>query len=327
MNLTAQSRGADRVSPLRRWICVATVVSCLPYLLLKIAWIFGWTIGVDDAEFADTMRVANIATAGMELTAILIAVGLVAPWGKRIPAVLLAFPMWVATGLLVPVAVGSVLGGAIQAVTGGGNAYSGNDAMEGWVFAVVYGGFATQAVLLLAGFVLYARDRWHVVVDGGADNGGGRTGRLQNHLGAVFVAAAVIFTGQQLVWAVWGSAVFSDLTTAQRVFLVVGASAAAAGAAAATGLLRGKRLTPARLVLLWLGTAVTFTSALKDTVTYLALDTEALGGSAHDPGNAALTLLVLLGSLAGAIGVAMRLAEESAGSEPTRNAPLSLPLA
>ncbi|NME80369.1 hypothetical protein [Rhodococcus sp. 105337] len=82
MNLTAQSRGADRVLPLRRWICVATVVSCLPYLLLKIAWIFGWTIGVDDAEFADTMRVANIATAGMELTAILIAVGLVAPWGK-----------------------------------------------------------------------------------------------------------------------------------------------------------------------------------------------------------------------------------------------------
>lgn len=142
MNLTAQSRSPDRVSPLRRWICVATVVSCLPYLLLKIAWIFGWTIGVDDAQFADTMRVANIATAGMELTAILIAVGLVAPWGKRIPAVLLAFPMWVATGLLVPVAVGSVLGGAIQAVTGGGNAYSGNDAMEGWVFAVVYGGFA-----------------------------------------------------------------------------------------------------------------------------------------------------------------------------------------
>ncbi|MHA4854630.1 hypothetical protein L1080_034655 [Rhodococcus sp. MSC1_016] len=311
MNLIVRPSGPDDVSVLRGGICIATVVACLPYLLLKVAWIMGWTIGVEDAGFADTTRVANLATSGMELVAIVIAIGLVASWGRKIPAFAIAFPVWVATGLLVPVAVGSVLGGVIQAVTGGGNAYSGNDEMAGWVFGLVYGGFALQSVLLLAGFVLYARDRWAVVADGGRmHDGAGKTRPLQNLLGAVFVVAATIFALQQLSWAVWGGGMFSDLTTAQRVFLVAGALSAVAGAAAVVGLLRGKRLTISGLTLIWLGTSVTFTSALKDTLTTLAVDAEAWGASRQDPGNAALTLLVLLGAFAGAIGGALRLVEE-----------------
>ncbi|MEV1133358.1 hypothetical protein [Rhodococcus coprophilus] len=45
----------DRGSPLRCGICVATIVSNLPFLLPEVAWIFGWTIGVGSTEFAHTM--------------------------------------------------------------------------------------------------------------------------------------------------------------------------------------------------------------------------------------------------------------------------------
>ncbi|NYI99323.1 hypothetical protein HNR19_000022 [Nocardioides thalensis] len=299
----------------RAWICAATVAACLPYLLLKIAWIAGSDIGVSQEGFDDTTRTANVITAGLEVVAIAVALALVLPVGRRLPPLLVVLPAWVATGLLVPVGGGALIGSLLQGATGGGNALAGNDVLAGWVFALVYLGFAAQAVLLLSGFVLYARDRWPVVARGGSDRAaGGPTLALELLLGRVFVIGAVVFAVQQGLWATVGGGPFDDPTTAQQTFLVVSATAALAGAAAATGLLRGGRLTRLRLAGLWVGTAVLFSGTFLDTMKQVVIADDAWGAPQTHPAHAFLSLLVLLCALAGAIGGALRLATESGAS-------------
>ncbi len=162
------------VSRLRLRVCVATVLVCLPYLTLKTAWILGVPIGADEASFASDTRGANLITAGMELVAICLAVLMVHPLGRRVPAFVMAMPVWIGTGLLAPIGLGVPVGVVLQFATGGDNPFSGNATLHGWVFAVVYGGFVLESGLLLYGFLLYARDRWPVVLGGGrvADGGG-----------------------------------------------------------------------------------------------------------------------------------------------------------
>lgn len=301
----------------RRWICAGTVIACLPYLLLKIAWVAGWEVGVSGDDFDDTTRVANIVTAALELVAIGVALCFVLPFGRRLPAFLVAFPAWVATGLLVPVGLGALLGSLVQLCSGGGNAFAGNDTLAGWVYVLVYVGFAAQAVLLLSGFVLYARDRWPVVTRGGRAAQVSLAARgLQELLGVVLVVTASAFAVQQAVWALRGGGSFDDPTAAQRTFLAVGAATAVAGAAGALGLLRGRRLTGTRVAVLWLGTAVPFTSAFLDTLERVTLEPGAWGAPEADPANGFLTLLVLLGALAGALGGTLRLVQAEAGQRP-----------
>ncbi|MFD0853265.1 hypothetical protein ACFQ07_13575, partial [Actinomadura adrarensis] len=103
--------------------CYLTLAACLPYLTLKALWLSGADIGLD-AEAADQMHsakfmVANAVTMGMELTAVLVAFTFTYPFGRRLPAWLVLFPMWVGTGLLAPIALGAPLGMLVQAVAGG----------------------------------------------------------------------------------------------------------------------------------------------------------------------------------------------------------------
>ena len=308
--------------PLRNRICLATVVACLPYLLLKVAWVAGWGVGVAEEGFDDTTRAANVVTAALELVAIAVAVLLVRPAGRRVPAVVVALPAWVATGLLVPVGAGAVLGALLQGVTGGGNAFAGNDVLAGWVYVVVYVGFAAQAALLLTGFVLHARERWPVVAHGGSPHhrAGGTSG-LQRLLAGVLVAGTTTFAVQQVLWATVGGGPFTAPTTPQRVFLAVSAAAALAGAVATVGLLRGGRLTPARIAATWVGTAVPFSAAFLETTKNVAID-EGWGAPATHPAHAFLTLLVLLAALAGSVGALLRFADDRpATAAPSRAAP------
>lgn len=299
------------VSPLRRRICVATILACLPYLFLKTMWVLGWSVGSDDPEFADTTRVANLLTGGLELCAIGVALLLVHPRGRRSPAFVIAGPAWVATGLLAPLAVGVTLGAPLQLITGGGNAFRGDGGLDGWVFGVVYGGFITQAVLLLTGFALYVRQRWQVVSTGGrSHHGAGTTKPLQDLLGIFFVLGAVGYVGQQFTWVAAGAGPFDDPSTSQRAFLVVGALFAAGGTAAYIALIRGARLGLPWLVLAWVGSAVIFTRTLTETLTTLATKAGEWGATGTGPGEAVAALFVLLCALGGAIGGALRLVEE-----------------
>ncbi|MEV0322212.1 hypothetical protein ACIBKX_00525 [Streptomyces sp. NPDC050658] len=143
------------------------VVSCLPYLSLKIAWIAGSHIGIPAGsgllQHRTTMILANSLTVLMDAGVIVLALLLTRPWGLRTPAWLLAFPMWAATGLLAPIMTGfplqllaKALGGSVDEPSGG----SDDAFLDAWVFGVVYGGFILQGLALGALFVRYAHTRW-----------------------------------------------------------------------------------------------------------------------------------------------------------------------
>lgn len=125
---SAARRGPGRV---RLAVCTATVAACVPYLTLKIAWLSGSTVGWDDADAArdSALYVGNAITMAMDAAAVLVALAFTFPWGRRVPAWLVLTPMWIAAGLLAPIALVVPLGSAVQ-------------------------------TLLLTAFVLYARMRW-----------------------------------------------------------------------------------------------------------------------------------------------------------------------
>lgn len=295
---------------------MATVVACLPYFLLKMAWIAGWSIGSDDPSFTDTTRVANIATACLELVGITLAWLMIRPLAQRIPAFVVAGPLWIGTGLLAPIAVGLPIGTSVQILTGGGSPLKADEGMHAWVFAVVYGGFICQAVLLSAGFALYALARWPVATGGGRTSGGrtgggaGSTKPLQDLLGWFFIPAAIAYGVQQVVWAAISGGQFDDIQTAQRVFLCLGAAIAVGGAWAYAGLLRGRRLTRTRLALAWTGSGVVFTGALSLMISAASVQQGDWGSTGVGPGETTMTLFILLCALGGAIGGALRLVEE-----------------
>ncbi|MFF9621061.1 hypothetical protein [Streptomyces griseosporeus] len=149
----------------RRILRGVAVVSCLPYLSLKVAWIAGSRIGIPEGssllEHPTTMAVANSVTVLMDAAVIVLALALTRPWGLRAPAWLLAVPVWVATGLLAPIMAGFPLQLAVRALGGGGEHRTGSEPfLDAWVFGVVYTGFIVQGVALGTLFALYARDRW-----------------------------------------------------------------------------------------------------------------------------------------------------------------------
>ncbi|NEE28586.1 hypothetical protein G3M53_24405, partial [Streptomyces sp. SID7982] len=74
------------------------------------------------------------------------------PWGLRVPAWLLVLPMWVASGLLLPIMTAFPVQLVVRLLGGGGGRPVGEGSSEPfldpWVFGVVYGGFIVQGVAL-----------------------------------------------------------------------------------------------------------------------------------------------------------------------------------
>ncbi|WP_329574536.1 hypothetical protein [Streptomyces sp. NBC_01361] len=159
-------RPALRSGRLRRVLRAVAVVSCLPYLTLKIAWIGGSHLGIPEGspllDHRASMAAANSVTVLMDGAVIVLALLLTRPWGRRVPAWLLVFPMWVATGLLTPIMTGYPLQLLVRAFGGSVN-HGGSKSgpfLDEWVFGVVYTGFILQGLALGTLFALYARDRW-----------------------------------------------------------------------------------------------------------------------------------------------------------------------
>lgn len=232
------------VATRRLVVCAATVVACVPYLALKVAWLAGSSVGirpgVAGAEMHDERYVVgNLVTVGMELVAIALLLALTFPWGRRVPGWLLAVPVWVAAGLLAPIALALPAGLVLQAVAGGA-ASSTDDGLEGWVYAVVYGGFVLQAVGVLAAFGWHARERWPHWSRERRPPASGVT--------AVAIGVVVGFGLLHLAWAVAGDAAAAPEgfeTVAQRTYL------------AATGVLVLAAALAGPAAVAWIGTAVT----------------------------------------------------------------------
>ncbi|MGW2178734.1 hypothetical protein ACWCXX_11735 [Streptomyces sp. NPDC001732] len=141
------------------------IVATLPYITLKAAWIAGSRIGVPDGspllEHRTTMIVANGVTILMDSTVVVIALLLTRPWGRRVPAWLLVLPVWVASGLLLPIMTGYPAQLVVGLFGGSGIGNRGGDPfLDEWVFGVVYGGFIVQGLALGTLFTLYAQGRW-----------------------------------------------------------------------------------------------------------------------------------------------------------------------
>lgn len=163
----APAPAAAPVTPRTRTVLrVLAIVACLPYIVLKTAWISGSHLGIpDDSSLLDhraTMIVANSCSVLMDGAVVVIALLLTQAWGRRVTTWLLVLPMWVATGLLLPIMAGYPLQLLVQALGGEitGSAGSARPFLDQWVFAVVYTGFIVQGLTLGALFALYAKDRW-----------------------------------------------------------------------------------------------------------------------------------------------------------------------
>ena len=89
------------VSKRRNYWGYASAIAVSPYLIIKIAWTFG--IFMPTEQMGDSSwRTANAVTLVLALVGILLALAFSMEWGEKLPVWLVALPVWVGTGLLVP---------------------------------------------------------------------------------------------------------------------------------------------------------------------------------------------------------------------------------
>lgn len=253
---------------LRVAVCWVTIASCVPYLALKVLWLLGFPTGAATssgaAELLDTRHiVGDVITGGMELFAVALVLALTYPWGHRLPAFVVSAPIWLAAGLLAPIAVGLPLGLVAQALAGGPAAPPDNG-LHGWVYLLVYGGFLVQAIGLPAAFLGHARARWPEVFRmrmAQLADPAPRHRLLAAVAATVAVGYAVVLTAWSVIAPRWGGPAGFD-TVAQRTALLSTGLLVLVGAVAVPALLwrRGSRHAFAPLVLAWVGTGVIVTA-------------------------------------------------------------------
>lgn len=200
----------------RQSLCLVVIVACAPYLLLKCAWLAGNQVGIPQGsvllEGTAVLYAVNALTLVMDALVIVLALALIRPWGRRIPAWLLLGPLWVGTGLLTPILLGAPLS-ALASLFEPDGQRGPSDAesfLDGWVSAVVYGGFSVQGLALGLLFFLYAKDRWGAALggrladlrtDGGAAGLAGRRERPSRTLTLVALALTLVPFTLHLLWA------------------------------------------------------------------------------------------------------------------------------
>ncbi|MBO2459775.1 hypothetical protein [Actinomadura violacea] len=313
-------RGAAARGPgaLRLAVCAATAAACAPYLGIKIAWLSGSTVGWNDAAEAENsvLYVGNAITMGMDAAAVLVACAFTFAWGRRVPAWLVLLPIWVATGLLVPIALAVPLGTLVQALVSAEPATGSGNGLQGWVYGVVYTGFTLQGIGLLTAFVLYARERWpEVFALRTADVQAGPTRPLQVLLARGAAVPAAVCAAVHLFWAFGGTAGLPHdqavaRTAPQQVLDGVWALLALAGAAGLLAL-AGRARRPARFVVplaaAWAGAGAMFAWSLYGLVVTLAASREL--GADTAPGSGLVALGGVLTGLVIALTGAFLLAE------------------
>jgi hypothetical protein len=158
---TPSSEQLPDVPVAQRVFAVLAIVATLPYIVLKIMWLAGSRVGLNDPDFGTdlTMRVLNALTGALDVVALALAVTFLTRRGFRAPAILVLPPMWAGAGLLGTILVTL----PVQLVIG---AFSSPAAPTGaippiadWVFTMVYGGFTLLGIGLLGAFGVYAWQR------------------------------------------------------------------------------------------------------------------------------------------------------------------------
>ncbi|WP_431784124.1 hypothetical protein [Streptomyces chumphonensis] len=162
----------DRLLRLRPALCALALLSCLPYMTLKLVWTSGGEVGIPagspllEPGSAGVMAAVNGATLLMDAGVVVLALALTRPWGRRLPAPLLLAPLWAASGLLGPVLLSTVLDAALR-LGAARPAPPSEPFLDAWVFTVVYTGFSLQALALGGLLVAYVGQRWGARLRGG----------------------------------------------------------------------------------------------------------------------------------------------------------------
>lgn len=288
-------------------LAVAAALGTLPYLLLKTFWLTGNPVGVTDPALVSSpsMHALNATTVVLDLAVVALAFTLASAWGRRLPAVAVLLPAWVATGLLVPIALTGLPAALVAVASGSGDALG----LATWVRPMVYGGFTWQAVFLLAAFAVYARERWSGSVRRPGPADGPVAALLRACVGG---GVAMVALGSVL-------SVLGGVLDGGWVALVAGLTNAAfplAGAAGVLALARGRvdgRSRTVAVVAAWCGSAAAFAGSLWVAVATLgATDVAATGNPASGLG----LLCCLLGGFA--LAVAGLLAVSGPATAPER---------
>ncbi|WP_433468148.1 hypothetical protein [Spirillospora sp. CA-128828] len=315
---------------LRLAVCAATIAACVPYLTIKIAWLSGSTAGWNDPSAAgdSALYAGNAITMAMDAVAVLVAMTFTFRWGRRVPAWLVLTPIWVAVGLLAPIVLAVPLGSLLQVLFSSEPLTADDNAIQGWVYAVVYSGFTLQGLGLLTAFVLYARDRWpRVFTVRTSDVPKGATNPLQVLLARGAVVPAAAFAAMHLYWAFGGTAglradELENRNLGQQLADGVWGLLALAGATALVLIVQrverpGRFVAP--LAVAWVGASATFAWSLYGLLVMLARP----GFLASDV-TAAAALTALAGLLAGLVmGLtgAFLLAEDQSARPTASNTP------
>ena len=161
------------------------------------------------------MIAANAISFGMDFVAMGLALTFAHRWGLRVPAWLVLFPMWVASGFLAPAVVVAPIAIITRALAAN-PAPSTNAMLEPWVGRVVSASFAGQGAALIVAFVLYVRARWADLLRSTTTAVAGATQPVQVILANVAALMAVIAGGLHVVWALGGTAGLSHRAISER---------------------------------------------------------------------------------------------------------------
>ncbi|MBC3191381.1 hypothetical protein H7X46_09940 [Pseudonocardia sp. C8] len=290
----------------RRALGAVAALATLPYVTMKLAWLTGNPVGITDlrAVAGAGMPAMNAITLLLDVCVIALAAALGSRAALRAPALPVLLPAWVATGLLVPIALVSLpLTLALPD--------AGDPGLAGWVRPMVYGGFTVQGLCLLLSFALYARERWgaRLAAPGAAPEPVRPLLRATAGGGAV---TGVLAAGLQLL---------HTGLTGDPVALVAAVVPAALVLAGVTGVLLLARGRSGGVVVTaaWTGSAVAFATGLYAVAVTMGATELSMGGSSPAAG-----LGHVCGLLAGfALAVAGLLAVS--GSAPGRTADAPAP--
>ena len=235
----SSSKPNRQTQVLRLIVGYGAIACAVPYLALKVIWLTGGQLGVADATMMrDASMVAlNVATAGMDLVGIAIALAFTHAWGQRIPAWLVLPPTWVALGLLARfvVAVPVTLIAGMLTVR---SMPRPPGPVHPWVYALVYTEFVGMGIGLALAFVFYVRVRWGSVFQSTTRAAStGPTHRVQVPLANTAALMAAVVGGLHLAWASGATVGLPSELVARRTLSshVINAVDGATMAAAAVG--------------------------------------------------------------------------------------------
>ncbi|GGD97427.1 hypothetical protein [Paenibacillus nasutitermitis] len=201
-NKVTAERFAPQWMKMRRFCGYGAAIAVMPYLLIKIVWTFGLFIPTEQMGDA-SWRAINGATAVLSMVGILLALAFSRPWGERLPAWLVVLPVWVGTGLLVPMLLlAPVLGPAAMTrdmAAGAADIWS----YEQIFVMVSLMGIGIFLPLALAG---YAKARWPEALGGPTDMElPGHTQDMQITLGRLIAAGCIILGAIKMYWTAGGT--------------------------------------------------------------------------------------------------------------------------